>query len=186
MNMLMAFAPFAAFALLERMLGMHTALLAATGVSAFLIFRETIIGKKGLKPLEAVSLVMFGALAILAKRSELHLTVITVRLIVDAGLLAFVVLSLLIGKPFTLAYAKDKVSAQVAESKRFRAMNGWLSALWGLAFAVVVAADGAMVYVANFTVMDGTIAIVSALGAAALFSTVLPKMMAPKHTQVAY
>ncbi len=186
MNMLMAFAPFAAFALLERTLGMHTALLAATGVSALLIFRETIIGKKGLKPLEAVSLVMFGALALLVKRSDLHLTVIMVRLIVDAGLLAFVLLSLLIGKPFTLAYAKEKVSAQIAAGKTFRAINGWISALWALALAVVVAADGAMIYVANFTVIDGTIAIVAALAVAALLSTVLPKMMAPKHTQVAY
>ncbi len=186
MNMLLAFAPFLAFALLERVIGTPNALMTATAISALLIVRETVLNKKGLKPLEAVSLVMFGGLAILTKRADLHLSVIMVRLIVDGGLLAFVLLSLLIGKPFTLAYAKDQVSADIAQSARFHTINGWLSALWALAFAAIVAADAAMVYVPSFTVMAGAVVTLGALAVAALLTSWLPKAMVRKSaTKVA-
>lgn len=180
MNLLLAFAPFFAFAFLERTLGTHNALLAATAISGALILRETVLQKKSLKPLEATSLLLFGALTVLAKRPEFHLSVIGVRLIVDAGLLAVAFLSVLIGKPFTLAYARDEVSAETAASRTFHLLNMTMSSLWSLAFAVVVAADAAMLYWPGFTAMDGTLTIAGAVGAGALLSTVLPRFFAAK------
>ncbi len=180
MNMLLAFVPFLAFAVLDHGLGLHTALLAATGISALLIARETLMRKKGLKPLEVASLLMFGALAILARRSDLNLTVVGVRLIVDAGLLVVVLGSVLIGRPFTLAYARDQVSAEIAATARFRTINVFASLLWGLAFAAIVAADAAMLYWPVFNAIDGTIAIAAALAGAALLTAVLPRLLVSK------
>ena len=180
MNILLAFAPFLAFAFLENNLGMHTALLAATAISALLIAREVLIQKKAVKPLETVSLLMFGGLAIASRLTALPLTIVGVRLIVDGGLLVVVLGSILIGKPFTLAYARDRVSAEIAATARFRTVNRLISALWALALAVVVAADAGMLYWPAFTAMDGTILIVTAIAGAALLTGALPRLFAAK------
>ncbi len=179
MNILLAFTPFLAFAGLEHSLGLHTALLAATAISALLIACEILIRKKSLKLLEAASLLFFGALSLLSRRPEFHLSVVAVRLWVDGGLLAVVVGSIVIGRPFTLAYAREQVGADIAASARFRTLNLAMSALWALAFAVVVAADALMLYWPAFTALDGTIAIVAAIAAAALLSGALPRLFAP-------
>jgi hypothetical protein len=174
-NILLAFVPFLTFALLERSVGAHGALLAATVVSALLVIRDTMIRHKSLKLLEGGSLVLFAALTIASRFSQSHLSMIGVRLWVDACLLAMVAGSLLIGRPFTLQYARERVSSEIAAGGRFRRVNMMLSAAWALAFAVIVAADASMLYVAGFTPVAGTIVIVAALAAAALFTSWLPR-----------
>ena len=74
-------------------------------------------------------------------------TVATVRLAVDAGLLAIVVISLGIGRPFTLQYARERVPAQFWNPPIFLATNRIITAVWAGAFAVLVAADAAAEYV---------------------------------------
>ncbi len=180
MTILLAFTPFLAFALLENSLGMHNALLAATVISGLLIAREVLMQKKSLKPLEAVSLLMFGGLALASRLAILPLSIVGVRLIIDGGLLVVVLGSILIGRPFTLAYARDRVSAEIAATARFRKVNLMTSALWALAFAVVVAADAFMLYWPAFTATDGTIAIVTAIAGAALLTGALPRLFASK------
>ncbi|MGH8290720.1 MAG: hypothetical protein ACREV7_17160 [Steroidobacteraceae bacterium] len=175
MNVLLAFVPFLTFALLERGVGTHGALLAATVVSALLVVRDTMIRHKSLKLLEAGSLVLFAALTLASRFPKFQLSVIGVRLWVDAGLLAMVAGSLLIGRPFTLQYARERVSPEIAAGRRFKTVNIMLSAAWAAAFAVIVAADAGMLLVAGFTPVVGTIVIVAALAAAALFTAWLPK-----------
>lgn len=64
-----------------------------------------------------------------------------VRLIVDAGLLLIVLVSLAIRKPFTLQYAREQVSKELWASPEFLRTNDVITAVWALAFAVMVAAD---------------------------------------------
>jgi hypothetical protein len=174
-NILLAFAPFLAFALLERSLGTHGALFAATAVAALLLVRDTVVRHRSLKSLEVGSLVLFGALAFASRFPQFSLSVVGVRLCVDGGLLAVILITLLIGQPFTLQYAREQVSKEVAGSPQFKATNVKLSALWALAFAVIVAADAAMLYVPGFTPIVGTIVILAALAGAALLTMWLPK-----------
>jgi len=44
--------------------------------------------------------------------------------------------SILVGHPFTEAYAKDTVPESVWHTDRFRSLNRQISAVWGLAFLV--------------------------------------------------
>jgi hypothetical protein len=178
MNILLAFAPFLAFAVLERRVGAHGALLAATVVAALLLVRDRMIRHRSLKLLEVGSLILFGALSFASRFAWFTLSVVGVRLCVDAGLLVVILITLVIGQPFTLQYAREQVSPEVAASPRFKAVNVKLSAVWALAFAVIVAADAAMLYVPGFTTVVGTVVILAALAGAALFTMWFPKAAA--------
>lgn len=178
MNMLLAFAPFAAFAVLEPRTGLHAALVVATLVAALLMLRDRVMRHRSLKALEVGSLALFGALALVSRLPWFGLSIVGVRLCVDLGLLLVIVFGLLIGQPFTMQYAVERVSPGVATTPQFRAINVMLSSAWALVFVVIVAADLAMLYVAGFTPLLGTIAIVAALGAGALLSAWIPRRVA--------
>lgn len=170
MNMLLAFAPFLAFAVLSRSLGAHNALVVATLLCAALIVRDRWYHKHSLKLLEVGSLVLFGVLALLTRFEQFNLSVIQVRLIVDLGLLTIVLTSLVVGRPFTLQYAREQVSPEVAATDRFRKVSLQLSLAWTLAFVVIVVADVAMLYLPVVTPLAGTIVIVAVIGGAAWFT----------------
>jgi hypothetical protein len=179
-NILLAFTPFLTFALLEPRFGAHGALLAATVVSGLLVADDILVRRKSMKPLETGSLILFGALAFASRSPAFSPSALVVRLLVNGGLLALVAGSLLVGRPFTLPYAREQVSPEVAASARFRAVNRKLSAAWALAFAVIVAADAAMLYAPGFTPLAGTVASLAALAGAALLTWRLPKAEACK------
>jgi hypothetical protein len=68
-------------------------------------------------------------------------SVIGLRLCVDSGLLLIVLISLAVGKPFTLQYAREQVAREFWESSEFRKTNYVISSVWALAFAVMIAAE---------------------------------------------
>lgn len=69
------------------------------------------------------------------------------RLVVDAGLLLIVLTSLVGGQPFTLQYAREGAPREILDYARFLAVNRSITLVWAAAFAVLVLADAAMVYV---------------------------------------
>ncbi|MEN4918803.1 hypothetical protein ABE485_09040 [Achromobacter spanius] len=175
MKLLLAFVPFVAFALLEHRLGAHPALVAATAVSALLVIRDRFILHAAPKTLEVGSLILFGALAFATRFPAFAPSILSVRLLVDAGLLAIVLGSIIVGRPFTLQYARERVSPEVAASPMFRRTATRIAMAWAAAFAVIVLADLAMMYVPAVTAVVGTVVILAALGAAAWFTAWLPK-----------
>ena len=64
MGILLAFAPFIVFAVLERIIGPLEALAAGAAVSAALIIRDLAISGRGVKVLEAGTFVLFTGLAL--------------------------------------------------------------------------------------------------------------------------
>ncbi len=74
-------------------------------------------------------------------------TVVGARLCVDLGLLAVVVISMIIGQPFTLQYAREKVSQELWGQPEFARVNYVITAVWAAAFAIMVVADLVMLYV---------------------------------------
>lgn len=175
MNILLAFAPFLTFALLQDRLGTSDALLAAAILSALLIARDALIRHRSLKLLEIGSLLLFGGLSLACRVLSFNPSVMAVRLWVDAGILAIVAASLLIGQPFTVQYAREQVTPEIAATARFRTINLQLSLAWGAAFAVNVAADAAMLYARGFTPEMGMGVGLAALAGAALLTAWLPK-----------
>lgn len=175
MKLLLAFVPFITFALLEHRLGTHPALVAATAVSALLVIRDWLILRVAPKTLELGSLILFGVLAFATRFAEFTPSILSVRLLVDVGLLAIVLVSIFAGRPFTLQYAIERVSPGIAARPAFRRTAERIAWAWAGAFGVIVLADLAMMYVPAFNAVMGTVVILAALAAAAWFTAWLPK-----------
>jgi hypothetical protein len=94
MGILLAFAPFIVFAVLDRIVGPVGALTAGATVSAALLARDLIGSGRSMKILEAGTFILFSGLAVYTALSGVNWSVIGVRLCVDAGLLAIVLASM--------------------------------------------------------------------------------------------
>jgi len=140
MNILLSFTPFIAFFALLRLVSPIAGLIAALVVSALLCARLWRRGEK-IKILEIGSLVLFAALSAYTLLFAPAWTVATVRLAVDAGFLAIVLVSLIIDRPFTLQYAREQVPEHLWTAPLFLRANRLITSVWAIAFAVLVAAD---------------------------------------------
>ncbi len=178
MTLLLAFAPFIAFVIVERLAGTVPGLLAGTGVSALLILRDFLTPGRSSKILEIGTLILFGGLAGFALAAGANWPIVGVRLRVDVGLLAIVLASLALRQPFTLQYAREQVPREVWDSPQFLRVNTVITAAWAAAFAAMVAADLVMLYVPAVPVRFGIIATVLAIAAAAKFSAWYPERQA--------
>jgi hypothetical protein len=121
-------------------------LAAAFAVSLLLGVRQWRRGET-IKVLEIGTLALFGALLLYTLALAPHWSVATVRLAVDSGLFAIAFLSLLIGQPFTLQYARERVPQEYWSTPLFIATNRRITWAWTAAFAVMVLADTAAEYV---------------------------------------
>ncbi|WP_420995766.1 hypothetical protein ACKI2N_019550 [Cupriavidus sp. 30B13] len=173
MGMLLGFAPFIAFFVAMRRISPLAGLAAALVVSLLLCLRSWRRGES-LKVLELGSLALFGLLLAYTLAAAPGWTVATVRLAVDGGLLAVVVVSLAIGKPFTLQYAREQVAPELWNSPRFLAVNRHITLAWAAALAVMVAADAAAEYVSAIPLWVDVAVSVAALAGAALFTIRYP------------
>ena len=97
-----AFAPFIAFALVDRIFGSTEGLLAGFAISAALLVRDWLSPNRAPKILEIGTAILFGALGGYALLRAPDWSIMGVRLAVDSGLLVIVLVSLAIRQPFTL------------------------------------------------------------------------------------
>jgi hypothetical protein len=177
MGILLAFAPFIAFAVLERLAGSTIGLLAGMAVSAILVARDVITPGRSAKILEIGTVILFAALSLYTIAGGANLSVIGVRLCVDAGLLAIVLLSILVGQPFTLQYARETVAKDYWSSPSFVRANYVISAVWALAFLIMVLAELALLYLPELSPRIGVIAIIAALVGAMKFTSWYPERL---------
>ncbi|PZQ17955.1 MAG: hypothetical protein DI565_04335 [Ancylobacter novellus] len=146
MNLLAGFAPFFVFAVLIHFGFVEAALWAAAAAAAVLAIRDRFLLKRSVKALDVGALTLFAALALYTSLTGQTWTIPSVRLVVDGGLLAIVLGTLAVGRPFTLQYARETTSPDAWGSPRFMAVNRCVTLVWAAAFAVMVFADAAMVY----------------------------------------
>ena len=174
LGILLAFAPFLAFALIDRLSGPTEGLIAGAVVSAALLLRDLIQGRTA-KVLEIGTAILFGGLALYALLGRPSWSVIGVRLVVDAGLLLIVLASLALRRPFTLQYARERVAPELWGEPEFVRTNYVITAVWALAFAVMVVAELVLLYVPDIPRRAGIVAIVLALVGAVKFSGWYPE-----------
>jgi hypothetical protein len=172
--MLLAFAPFIAFAAIDRLVGPMEGMLAGFVVSAALLIRDWSRGR-GPKVLEIGTAALFGALGCYAWLADPVWSLWGVRLVVDSGLLLIVLVSIVIRQPFTLQYARERVPADVQASAEFVRTNYVITAVWALAFAVMVAADLVLTYMPELPARFGIIPTVLALVGAFKFTAWYPE-----------
>lgn len=173
MNMLVAFSPFIAFALLDRLAGAREGLIAGAVVSVVLVARERIRGRSA-KVLEVGSALVFVGLAIFTLVTNPEWSIVGVRLAVDAGLLVIVLVSLAIRRPFTLQYARERVPQEHWGSPTFVRTNSVITAAWALAFALLVVADLVMLYATEIPHQVGVFMTIAALAGAFKFTDWYP------------
>lgn len=170
MGILLAFAPFIAFAVVDRLVGSTEGLFAGFAVSAFLLIRDWLSPERTPKLLEIGTAVLFGTLALYTLLARPVWSIMGVRLVVDAGLLLIVLVSLAIRKPFTLQYAREQVPQESWTSPEFLRTNDVITSVWALAFAAMVAADWVLLTMPDVPPKFGIIATVLALVGAVKFT----------------
>lgn len=173
MSILVSLTPFIVFFVLMRLVSPLAGLGAAFAVSLLLCLRQW-RRREAVKVLEIGSLVLFGALVLYTVIAAPTWTVATVRLAVDSGLFAIVVVSLAIGQPFTLQFARERVPQEYWMAPQFIVTNQHITAAWAAAFAVLTAADAAAEYVSAIPLWIDIAASVAAFAAALLFTQWYP------------
>ena len=98
------------------------------------------------------------------------LSVIAVRLCVDGGLLLIVVVSMAVGQPFTIQYAREQVEPELWDTPEFIRVNYVITAVWALAFAIMTLAEFAILYIPGMPQRAGVIVIILALVGAIKFT----------------
>jgi hypothetical protein len=175
MQILLAFAPFIVFAILDRLAGPLAGLLAGAAVALIVLGRDWLIKKQSIKVLDIGTAVLFSGLSLYFLMAKPAWSIIGVRLCVDIGLLLIVLISLAIGKPFTLQYAREQVAREFWDSPEFRKTNFVISGVWALAFAVMVLAELAVLLSPQVPQRLGVIVIVLALVGAVKFTGWYPE-----------
>ena len=176
MSILLGLSPFLVFFALMRLVSPVAGLVGALVVSALLSLRMRLRGES-IKILEVGSLVLFALLTFYTLVAAPRWTVATVRLAVDGGLLAIVLVSLAIGRPFTLQYARERVPPQFWASPIFFVTNRIITAVWAGAFAVLVAADAAAEYAPTVPLWTEIVASVAAFVGAVWFTGWYPAVV---------
>lgn len=179
MNILASFAPFLAFAVLIHFGLTLAALWAGAVVAMGLLLRDRLLLGRSAKLLEIGTVVLFAGLALYTTATAQAWSIPAVRLVVDAGLLAIVLVSLAIGQPFTMQYAKEEAPPEVWSSPAFRTVNQEITLAWAGAFAVLVVADAIMVFLPQVPHGLGVLLTVAALYGAVRFTRMRAGQAAP-------
>jgi hypothetical protein len=174
METLLAFAPFIVYVVIERIAGIMPGLVSAAAVSVVLLLRDIISPSRTVRILDIGTALLFGGLAAYARFTAATWSIVAVRLRVDAGLLLIVLASIIVCRPFTLQYARERVARELWDSPEFVRTNYVITAAWAGAFAVMVAADLVMLYVPTLPRWVGIAATVAALYGAFSFTDWYP------------
>lgn len=146
MNILASFAPFIVFAVLIHLGETALALWAAAAIAAALVIKDKVLAGKSVKILDAGTILLFGLLALLSAAFGQEWSIPIVRLVVDCGLLLIVLVSLAVGTPFTIQYAREMVPAEFWSTPEFFSINRNITLVWAAAFATMVLADLLMIF----------------------------------------
>jgi hypothetical protein len=176
MSILLGLAPFIVFFILMRLVSPLAGLAAAFVVSFVLGLYRWWRGEQ-VKVLEVGSLLLFGLLVLYTLIAAPHWSVATVRLAVDGGLFIVVSVSLAIGMPFTLQYARERVPKEYWSSPLFFSTNQRITGAWAAAFAVMTIADAAAEYVETIPVWIDVAATIAAFVVAVWFTQWYPTVV---------
>ena len=180
MGILLAFAPFFVFAVVDRLWGSTQGQVAGAATSAILVLRDWRRSRGNPKVLEVGTLILFGGLAVYGALSSGAASIMGVRLRVDAGLLAIVLITIALRRPFTLQYARERVPSDRWSSPTFISTNYTITAAWAAAFAVVVSADALLLFRPDLPSWIGIAATILALaGRIQIHGMVSRKELAP-------
>jgi NAD(P)-dependent dehydrogenase (short-subunit alcohol dehydrogenase family) len=124
--------------------------------------------------LEIGTFVLFAGLTVYAYLSGATWAVFSVRLKVDGCLFLIVLLSMLLGRPFTLQYAREQVPTGISNSPEFFRTNYIITAVWAAAFLIMTAIDAVMIYLPGTPHQVGILVTIAAIYGAYRFTQWYP------------
>lgn len=136
-DLVWSFAPWLVFLLASRVTSLYGAGAAGAVAGAVVLIRA--IGRRRVHMLDVASTVYFVALVsalIIVRPGHLDFWARYAQAGSHITLTLLVFASILVGRPFTEAYARDTVPESVWPTRRFHSLNRQISAVWGLAFLV--------------------------------------------------
>ena len=104
-----------------------------------------------------------------------------VKLTVDAGIFAISLLSIVFRRPFTLQYAREAVTPEVAALPGFMKANYILTWAWTGAFLLMMAANILMIYSPTLPLWAGIAIAFAARNTAAYFTKWYPEYRKAKY-----
>ncbi|PPQ33645.1 hypothetical protein [Rhodopila globiformis] len=181
MGLLLAFAPFILFTVLDALAGPLPGLAAGTLVAAALLLRDAVTAGRTPKILDIGSALLFGGLALYTVLAGADWPDAAVPLCVDAGLLVVVLASLALGRPFTLQYAQEQVSESLRHHPILIRANVVVTRAWAVAFAVMALAEVALPALPTLPPLAGIGVTVLALAAAVAFTLWYPQRVTARR-----
>lgn len=173
MDILFGFTPYFAFFVVLRMVAVEAAMWAAFAVAVLIATYGKWRGRSA-KILEIGAISLFGALAVFTTVAHWDWTLTAVRLAVDLGLLTITLISIALGRPFTMQYARERVAREYWQSPLFLAINRRITWVWAGAFAALTVAH-ALTVLALVPVWTDALVTILALGYALNFTARYPE-----------
>ena len=180
MAIFLILAPYGAFASLMLLTSAKAGVFAAAAIGLAVIALDFIRGRS-LKWLGAGSAVLFAALGLYLTLIDPSLGNSAVKLSIDTGIFAISLTSMLIGRPFTLQYAREAVAAETAAMPGFLRANYIITAAWTAAALVMMVANLAMLYVPGLPLWLGLAIALAARNSAVYFTKWYPKYRKAKY-----
>jgi hypothetical protein len=180
MTIFLILAPYGAFASLMLLTSAKVSVFAAAAIGLAVIALDFIRGRS-LKWLGAGSAVLFAALGLYLTLIDQTLGNSAVKLSVDTGIFMISLTSMLIGRPFTLQYAREAVAAETAAMPGFLRANYLITAAWTAAALVMMVANLAMIYVPGLPLWLGLAIAFAARNSAVYFTKWYPQYRKVKY-----
>jgi hypothetical protein len=180
MTIFLILAPYGAFASLMLLTSAKASVFAAAAIGLAVIALDFIRGRS-LKWLGAGSAILFVAIGLYLTLIDPSLGNSAVKLSVDIGIFAISLTSMLIGRPFTLQYAREAVAAETAAMPGFLRANYIITAAWTAAALAMMVANLAMLYVPGLPLWLGLAIAFAARNSAVYFTKWYPQYRKAKY-----
>ena len=138
MRILLSFVPYFVFGFILDAVPVALACLIAAIVGLVIALGDYLMRGRSIKLLDGGTIAIFVIVALIAAFLKPALQPSWVWVATNAGLLAISLVSLAIRRPFTLQYAREQVGPDLWNSPVFLAVNDRITAVWALAFAVML------------------------------------------------
>jgi hypothetical protein len=146
--------PFVTFAALSCVTSLTVSLVAAAAVAAALTLADYLRGAS-IKLLSVGPMLMFTGLACYFVFTGEAWNIHHIHLALDSGVLTIALVSIALGRPFTLQYARERVDEATTREAGFLRVNYVLSWVWAGAMSLVMAADMLVIYTPWFPLWAG-------------------------------
>src|SRR6266567_3206919 len=180
MTIFLILAPYGAFTLLMLVTSAAVSLFAGAAICLAVIAYD-LAGGRSLKILGAGSVVVFTAVGSYVALIDPHLGVSAVKFAVDTGIFLVTLGSIVLGKPFTLQYAREVVDAETAKVPGFMKANYIITWAWTLSMLLMMAGNVALIYVPGLPLWSGLLIAFAARNSAVYFTKWYPEYRKAKY-----